>query len=84
MTNGDGLARRGNRLYVVRNQQNKIVDLRLGRRVTEATVVETIAAKSFDVPTTVAVRGSKLFVVNARFGAPVEPTTSYSVSVVKG
>lgn len=84
LVNGDGVVRRGNRLYVVQNQANQIIELKLDQDLSDATVVETITSDTFDVPTTVAIRGGRLFAVNARFGTPVEDSTSYSVSVVRG
>lgn len=84
VTAGDGLARRGNRLYVVQNRFNQIVELKLNADLSSASLVETITSSDFDVPTTVAVRGSTLYAVNARFGTPPGPTTTYTVAVVKG
>ena len=81
---GDGLARRGNRLYVVRNQFNQIVELAVNSDLSSATLVDTITSPNFDTPTTVAFQGSKLDVVNARFGTPPGPATTYTVAIVKG
>ena len=72
LTSGDGLERRGERLYVVRNFLNKIVALEQTGEAqdgtpTEYTHVSTITSDSFRVPTTVAAARGFLYAVNARF-----------------
>ena len=79
LTNGDGLLRRGNTLYVVRNQLNEIAVLRLDRSYRSATLTGTITDPNFAVPTTVAALGPFLYAVNARFGTPPTPDTTYTV-----
>lgn len=79
LTNGDGLLRRGNLLFVVRNRLNQIPVLVLGRDYRTARVVRTIGDPNFDVPTTVDAFGPFLYAVNARFGTPVTPETTYTV-----
>lgn len=79
LTNGDGLLRRGSVLYVVRNQLNEIAVIELGRRYASGTVTGTITDPNFRVPTTVAAFGSFLYAVNARFGTPPTPDTTYEV-----
>lgn len=79
LTNGDGLLRRGNTLYVVRNQLNQIAVIRLGRSYLSGTLTDTITDPNFQVPTTVAAFGPFLYAVNARFGTPPTPDTTYTV-----
>jgi sugar lactone lactonase YvrE len=77
VTNGDGLELRGNRLFVVRNQDQVVEIFRLNARLTSATPLETLESTTLSVPTTAAVQAGRLWVVNARFGIP---TTEYWVS----
>ena len=79
LTNGDGLLRRGNTLYVVRNQNNEIAVVRLDRSYRSGTLTRTITNANFDVPTTVAGFGPFLYAVNARFNTPPTPDTTYTV-----
>ena len=79
LTNGDGLLRRGRTLYVVRNRLNQIAVVALGRAYRSGTVTGTITDPNFDVPTTVAPFGPFLYAVNARFGTPPTPETTYTV-----
>ena len=79
LTNGDGLLRRGNTLYVVRNRLNEIAVIELGRRYATGRLVDTITDPNFQVPTTVAAFGPFLYAVNARFGTPPTPDTTYTV-----
>ena len=73
--NGDGLLRKGKTLYVVRNRSNLVAVFRLNREGTSARLMETLTSPTFDVPTTVARKGSSLYLPNARFGttAPDAP-----------
>ncbi len=78
VTHGDGILLRGKRLYVVRNQDNEVVVLRLRDHFTRATGVATLTDDDFDTPTTIARHGKRLYVINARFGQETE-TTTYDV-----
>jgi len=79
LTNGDGLLRRGSTLYVVRNQLNQIAVIELAPGYASGTLTRTITDPDFQVPTTVAAFGPFLYAVNARFGTPPTPDTSYTV-----
>jgi outer membrane protein assembly factor BamB len=79
VTNGDGILLRGKKLYVVRNRDNQIVALRLNAKLTAARSARTLTDPDFDVPTTVAAKGKRLYAINARFGTPNTPTTEYDV-----
>lgn len=83
LTNGDGILLHGRTLYVVRNQNNLIAVVRLSPDLTKGTVARTITSPNFDVPTTIARFGSRLYAVNARFTTPPTPTTPYTVVQVR-
>ena len=76
---GDGLLLQGSTLYVVRNQLNTIVVIDLSSDLLQGTVSGEITSPLFDVPTTIAMFGSSLYAINARFSTPPTPTTPYSV-----
>jgi len=46
-------------------------------------IVGTISSPGFDVPTTIARFGDRLYAVNARFSTPPTPTTPYSIVQVR-
>ena len=79
LTNGDGLLRIGRVLHVVRNRNNEIVRIALGPGYRTGEVIDTITDPNFDVPTTVDAFGPFLYAVNARFGTPPTPDTTYTV-----
>lgn len=78
VSNGDGLVRIGRTLYVVQNRQNliSVFDLDAGAR--SATLRRTITDPRFDVPTTAARWGDRLYLVNARFTSPQTPETTFT------
>ncbi|MGX1565305.1 SMP-30/gluconolactonase/LRE family protein [Streptomyces sp. NPDC055506] len=78
VTNGDGLVRLGRTLYVVQNRLNKITVWDLDRNATTATLRGTITDPRFDVPTTAARFGDRLYLVNARFTSPQTPQTTFN------
>jgi sugar lactone lactonase YvrE len=77
--NGDGLVLRGRTLYVVQNSSNRIAVIRLSPDLARGTFVRHIGSPRFDVPTTAALHGDRLYAVNARFGAPSTASTAYHV-----
>ena len=79
VVNGDGLLLRGRTLFVVQNRDNKVAVLRLGRRLSSAALVAELTDRDFDVPTTLAAIGRKLYAINARFTSPQTPETTYNV-----
>lgn len=85
LLNGDGLLLEGRTLYVVQNRLNRIALVDLNRSGTRGTVrPDAITSPRFDVPTTVARWGGRLYLPNARFTTPPTPTTPYSVVAVRG
>ena len=79
VSNGDGLLLRGRTLYVVRNRLNQIAVVTLAPDLGSGTVVDVLTNPDFDVPTTVAAFGNALYAVNARFGTPNTPSTTYTI-----
>ncbi|GAA4412934.1 hypothetical protein GCM10023168_35340 [Fodinibacter luteus] len=82
LTQGDGILLRGKTLYVVRNRANVVVELRMSPDFLSATFVGTHTNPDFDVPTTLAMQGSRLYAVNARFGTTPTPATEYDIVLV--
>jgi sugar lactone lactonase YvrE len=76
---GDGLLLRGFALYVVRNQLNEVAVIKLARDYSSGDLAMSITNPAFDIPTTIAALGSRLYVVNARFSTPPTPDTEYTV-----
>jgi sugar lactone lactonase YvrE len=80
----DGVQLEGRRVYVVQNFANSVVEVALSGDLSSGRIVETITSPLLHVPSTAALHGSTIAVVNARFdlglpppfgpGAPV-PTT---------
>ena len=77
--NGDGILLDGKTLYVVQNRLNVIAKIALSPNLRSGEVLRRISSPDFDVPTTVAELGSRLYAVNARFGTAPTPTTEYAV-----
>jgi sugar lactone lactonase YvrE len=78
--NGDGILLAGKTLYVVQNGDNKVAKFLLQPNLRSGRLIRRIAHPSLDVPTTVAKHGSRLYVVNARFGTSATPSTPYWVT----
>jgi streptogramin lyase len=78
VNNGDGLVRIGATLYVVQNRLNLVSVFSLDTKVTTATLRRTITDPRFDVPTTAARFGDRLYLVNARFTSPQLPETTFN------
>ena len=83
VTSGDGILLQGKTLYVLRNQLNRIAVIRLSPDLGSGSLIDTITDDNFDVQTTLALLGSRLYAVNARFGTPPTPTTEYSIVQVE-
>ncbi|MDU0290882.1 superoxide dismutase [Saccharothrix longispora] len=82
LTNGDGLLVVGRTLHVVQNRLNTVAVFTLTRDGSGGRLVTRITDPRFDVPTTVASFGHRLYLPNARFTTPPTPTTTYdAVSV---
>lgn len=81
--NGDGILLDGKTLYVVQNRLNVIAKIALAPSLRSGRVLSRISSPDFDVPTTVAELGSRLYAVNARFGTTPTPATEYWITQVK-
>ena len=79
LPNGDGVLLHGRTLYVVQNRLNRIAVVRLSPDLSQGTVTGFITDPAFDVPTTIDRFGKQLYAVNARFGTPPTPSTTYHV-----
>lgn len=80
LVGGDGLEVVGSHLYVVRGGGgDDIAVLRLPPDGTTARFERLLTDSELDVPTTATVAAGRLWTVNARFGTPPTPTTSYQV-----
>ncbi|MFC9845979.1 SMP-30/gluconolactonase/LRE family protein [Streptomyces sp. NPDC060223] len=78
VVNGDGLVRIGRTLYVVQNRLNLVTVFDLDAKATTATLRRSITDPRFDVPTTAARFGNRLYLVNARFTSPQLPDTTFN------
>ncbi len=83
LLNGDGLLRRGRLLYVAQNRDNKVAVIRLGKRGKAGHLVRTLRSPDFDVPSTIASYGKRLYLPNARFTTPPTPTTRYWITGIR-
>jgi sugar lactone lactonase YvrE len=82
MTAGDGLLRSEDTLYVVQNRLNKIAVLNLTNDGLSGRLVREITSTDFDIPTTAAFFGNRIYLPNARFATPPTPTTPYWATAV--
>jgi sugar lactone lactonase YvrE len=83
MVNGDGLLLQEGRLYVVQNFFNKVSVVRLNpQSFSSGKVVDEMTSPNFDVPTTIASLGDRLYLVNSRFTTPATPTTPYTMVAI--
>lgn len=86
-TNGDGLeVTRGNRLTVLRNAQESLVEIRLRDGGASGEVVSTTTDPSFRYPTTFVEARGRYLVVNSQFDARAAgraPVLPFTVAVVK-
>jgi sugar lactone lactonase YvrE len=71
---GDGILLDGKTLYVVQNRLELVAKIALSPNLDTGQVLTRIENDDFDVPTTIAEHGNRLYAVNARFRfAPEEP-----------
>jgi sugar lactone lactonase YvrE len=81
--NVDGIVLQGRRLWAVQNFRNQVTRIRLRRDLTSGVVVKVITSDLFQVPTTAALFGRRLAVVNAKFDTGFPPTADqYEVILV--
>jgi sugar lactone lactonase YvrE len=82
LTNGDGLLVLGRTLYVVQNRLNQVAVFTLNRAGTAGALVDTLTDQRFDVPTTVAAWGRRLYLPNARFGIESPATAEFTAVAI--
>lgn len=81
--NVDGIVLDGHRLWVVQNFNNQISRFQLSGDLSEGTLKKVITSPHFAIPTTAALFGHRLAVVNAHFDTGFPPTSpTYEVVVV--
>jgi hypothetical protein len=84
LTFGDGLELRDRTLHVSRNQVETITTLELDEELATATLVSEATSEGLDIPSTLALAGDDLWIVNARFSTEATPETEYWLSVWPG
>ncbi|MDP4507986.1 SMP-30/gluconolactonase/LRE family protein [Nonomuraea turcica] len=83
LTNGDGLLLSGSTLYAVLNRANTVAVIGLAADSSSGKIVKRLTDPRFDVPTTVAKYGHRLYLPNARFTTTPTPDTTYNVVAIK-
>ena len=80
--NGDGILLDGKTLYVAQNQLNVVAKIALSANLRSGRVVRRSGKPplDFDIPTTLAEQGARLYAVNARFNTSPTPTTDYWIT----
>jgi sugar lactone lactonase YvrE len=78
---GDGMARDGLTLYAVR-RASEVAVVRLQSDLTRGRLTRSITSPTFRFPTTVAIAGNRLLVVNSQFRA-TNPVLPFTVSAVR-
>jgi len=81
VTDVDGIVVRDDTLWAVQNFLNQVSRIELNASLGKGEVQEVITSKNFDVPTTAALFGNTLALVNAKFATPA--ATSFEVVLVK-
>jgi len=79
VVSGDGLVRKGRSLFVVQLLLNQIAVIRLAPGLASGRLAAVSDSPAFDTPSTAAIFDNSLYVVNARFTTPPEPSTEYEI-----
>ncbi|MET9297187.1 superoxide dismutase [Streptomyces sp. NPDC003077] len=82
LVNGDGLLLLGRTMYVVQQQQNAVDVLLLDAEGTRGKAIDRITDPRFDIPTTAAACGNRIYLPNARLTTDPTPTTPYTAVAV--
>ncbi|TYK45985.1 superoxide dismutase [Actinomadura decatromicini] len=82
LTAGDGILLAGRTVYAVQNRLNTVAVIELNDDATEGKIVKKLTDPRFDVPTSVARSGSRLYLPNARFTTTPTPDTPYTAVAV--
>jgi hypothetical protein len=75
----DGIAQRGRTLFLAENFPEKLATVKLARDLRSARLVDLVGDPALDIPSSVEEDSGDLFGLNARFGTPVTPTTTYDI-----
>ena len=70
---GDGVVLRGRTVYVVQNFLNQVAVVALDPSLTSGQLTDVITSDLFRVPSTAAIFGNSLYLVNARFDVALPP-----------
>ncbi|MEV7573276.1 hypothetical protein AB0P28_09285 [Pseudarthrobacter sp. NPDC089323] len=70
LLNADGIIARGKTVWVVQNFLNQVSRVKLNHDLSSGEVRDVITSDSFQIPTTAALFGNTLAVVNAKFDEP--------------
>lgn len=82
--NVDGIVLRGHRLWAVQNFSNQVSRFKLSPDLSSGTLEKVITSGLFETPTTAALFGNTLAVVNAKFDTGLPPTASqYEIITVR-
>jgi hypothetical protein len=82
--NVDGIVLRGRRLWAVQNFSNSISAIRLAGDLRFGRLEKVITSSAFQIPTTAALHGGSLAVINAKFDTGIPPTADqYEVVIVR-
>lgn len=79
--NVDGILLKGDTLWAMQNLNNQVSRIRLGHRLDSGEVRQIITSPHFDIPTTAALFGDTLAVVDSKFTNP--GATTFEVVVVR-
>ncbi|MGW0049242.1 SMP-30/gluconolactonase/LRE family protein [Nocardia cyriacigeorgica] len=80
---GDGLLWHDGDLLVVQNRLNMVAAVRLDEAARTGRIERRIRDERWDVPTTIAAFGDRLYLPNARFTTPPTATTPYNAVAVE-
>ena len=82
--NGDGLLRIDRTLYAVRNTagNSALLRIEMSANFLSGTIVSETKDSAWDTPTTAALGGNRIYMVNSRFTAGMAPTVKYWITSV--
>ena len=69
----DGILRRGHKIWVVENFENRLTKVRVSKHWTVGTIKLRVTHPAYQVPTTVARQGNRLVTVNGKFDLGFPP-----------
>jgi hypothetical protein len=63
---------------------NQVSVVQLSQDLTSGRLLRVLTDPALQIPTTIARSGSRYYVVNARFGTPTTPDTTYDIVKLPG